>query len=57
MYILTPTIDATAPIAHAISNTMPKDSVLVSIKLIRSRFSPFAKKWNDNSLCYDHSNS
>jgi hypothetical protein len=33
MYILTPTIDITAPIAHAISNTMPKDSVFVSINV------------------------
>jgi len=30
MYILTPTIDAIAPIVHAISNAMPKDSVFVS---------------------------
>jgi len=44
MYILTPTIDAIAPIAHAISNTMPKDSVFVSSNINQIQIFSFCEE-------------
>jgi len=37
MYILTPTIDATAPIIHAISNTMGISSDIISDLKIKDK--------------------
>ena len=48
MYILIPTIDTTTPTKHVTSNVIPMDSVFVSSIVIRSRFSPFAKKSSDD---------